>query len=464
MTTQSIKQNKPYKIIPTKEKLKKIFTVMIPILITQLAIMGMSVIDTAMSGHAGTADLAGVAMGSSLWLPILTCFGAFVSAETPIIAHHLGAKREQEIGPTVRHGAYIAIIISFLIILVGLFIVSPIFTHIGLEPAVFKIAIGYLIAIAFGIIPLFITISLRSFVDTLSYTSITMRLFIIALPINALLNYIFIFGALGIPAFGGIGAGIATSITNWILLLAFIITIKKTEKLNKYGVFSTFGFLEFYRIKEQLRIGIPIGVAIFFETSLFSGLTFIIAKFGTVVIAGHQAAMNFSTLLYMFPLSFSLTLVILVGYEVGAKRFDEAISFAKLGVGLNMIISWFFIALILLARKNLATFYSNDLAIINTTATFMFYVAFFQGFDSIGAPIQGVLRGYKDVDYPFYVSLFSYWGIALPLGYLIDTKLGHGPESYWQGLIIGVLVSAILLIARLIYRQRQAKVEISNNK
>lgn len=464
MKPQSINQQSSYEIIPTREKLRKIFTIMIPILITQLAIMGMSVIDTAMSGHASATDLAGVAMGSSLWLPILTCFGAFVSAETPIIAQYLGSGKDNEIAPTVRHGAYIAIIISFLIILIGFFIVKPIFAQLNLDPKVLKISIGYLIALSLGIIPLFLTISLRSFVDTLSYTSITMRLFIIALPINALLNYIFIFGKFGSPVLGGIGAGLATTITNWILLFIFIFTIKKTEKLNTYGVFSTIGHLEFQRIKQQLRIGIPIGVAIFFETSLFSGLTFVIAKFGTVVIAGHQAAMNFSSLLYMFPLSFSITLVILVGYEVGAKRFDEAISYAKLGVGLNMIISWIFIALILLARKQLATFYSNDAAIINTTATFMFYVAFFQAFDSIGAPIQGVLRGYKDVDYPFYVSLLSYWGIALPLGYLIDTKLGHGPESYWQGLIIGVLVAAIFLIARLLYRKKQAALHALKNK
>lgn len=446
-----------YKENTNKDRLKRIYSIMLPILITQLAIMGMSVVDTMMSGQAGAVNLAGVAIGSSLWLPILTASSALIAASTPIIAQHLGAKRDQDIAPSVRHGTYTAIGIAFIIIILGFLFADSLISRLDLAPSVHKIAIGYLAALAIGIIPLFINISIRSFVDTMNLTHLSMKLFLIALPLNAFFNYCLIFGNFGFPKLGGIGAGWATTLTEFVLLAIFILTINKVQILRKYQVFSTIGHLEKKRIFEQLRIGLPSGIATFFETSVFSWIAFAIAKFGTASIAASQAALNIGGLLYMIPLSMSFALVIIVGYEVGANNHKEARRYSTIGIAITLTLVIIALTLILLNKNFIASLYSTNLEIISMTAKLIILVAFYQPFDAVSVPIQGALRGYKDVKFPFYGSLCSYWLICLPAGYLLDYQFNFGVESYFYGLIIGIFSNSLLLNLRFRYIKNKYK-------
>ena len=173
------------------------------------------------------------------------------------------------------------------------------------------------------------------------------------------------------------------------------------------------------------------------------------SKFGTETIAAHQAALNFTSLLYMLPLSFSLTLTILVGTEVGAKRYDEAVAYSRTGIISNWFVAGCFVILLLLFREYIGRLYGAQGHIMELTKHFLFYAAFFQLLDATAAPIQGILRGYKDVKVPFYIALVSYWVICLPSGILLDVYAGQGPYGYWQGLIVGILFSAGMLVLRL---------------
>ena len=208
-------------------------------------------------------------------------------------------------------------------------------------------------------------------------------------------------------------------------------------------------------VKEHLHIGIPIGISIFFETSIFGVVAIFMAKFGTIAIAAHQAAINFTSLLYMLPLSFSLALTILVGIKVGAKDYKEAADYGRIGIMTNLTLALFFVLLLAFGREYVAMLYSQDQEIIKLAGEFLFYAAFFQLLDGTATPIQGILRGYKDVKAAFYASLFAYWGICLPLGYILDVYLGHGPYSYWQSLITGIFFSAAFLLIRLRSMQRK---------
>ena len=440
-----------------KDRLKRIFSIMFPILITQLAIMGMSVVDTMMSGQAGAVNLAGVAIGSSLWIPILTATSALIGASTPIIAQHLGAVRDNDIAPSVRHGTYVAIGFAFIIIIAGFLFADSLISMLDLTPSVHKIAVGYLGALAIGIIPLFINISIRSFVDTMGLTQLTMKLFLIALPINAFFNYCLIFGNFGFPKLGGIGAGWATTLTEFVLLAIFIFTINNVAILKKYKVFSTLGHLEKKKILEQLRIGIPSGIATFFETSVFSWIAFAIAKFGTTSIAASQAALNVGGLFYMIPLSMSFALVIIVGYEVGANNHKEARRYSNLGVVITVVLVIIALILIIFNNNFIASLYSTNPKIISMASTLIILVTFYQPLDALSVPIQGALRGYKDVKFPFYSSLCSYWLICLPAGYLLDYKLNLGVESYFYGLMIGIFCNSLLLNLRFRYIKNKYK-------
>lgn len=442
----------------TRSKLRDILSVMLPIFVTQLAVMGMSFFDTVMSGQAGAADLAGVAIGSNIWMPIFTSLNGILIALMPIVAQHVGAGRRQEISHAVMQGIYLAFIIGTIVIIAVWFFIDDALLIMKLEPNVQRIAAEYLKALTLGIIPIFICSILRGFVDTLGYTSTTMRIFLLTLPLNVIFNYIMIFGKFGFPRLGGVGAGYATSLSYWLVCLFFLFVINRIDKLRSYHAFSSWRQVSVKLLKEHLHIGIPIGISIFFETSIFGVVALFMAKFGTIAIAAHQAAINFTSLLYMLPLSFSLAMTILVGIKVGAKEYDEAAAYGRIGIMTNLTLALFFVLLLAFGREYVAMLYSQDQEIIKLAGEFLFYAAFFQLLDGTATPIQGILRGYKDVKAAFYASLFAYWGICLPLGYILDVYLGHGPYSYWQSLITGIFFSAAFLLIRMRSMQRKCKI------
>src|SRR5690625_4654797 len=196
-----------YETSSLKAKLKLFFTLLIPILITQVGLYSMNVFDTIMSGRAGAADLAGVAIGSSLWVPIFTGINGILLAITPIIAHLMGAKATKDIPKKIQQAIYLAIVLSIIICILGALTIHPILNLMDLEEEVRHIAKYYLIALGTGIIPLFIFNTLRSFIDALGETRVSMIIILLSLPLNVLFNYMFIFGKLGMPALGGIGSG-----------------------------------------------------------------------------------------------------------------------------------------------------------------------------------------------------------------------------------------------------------------
>lgn len=202
-------------------------------------------------------------------------------------------------------------------------------------------------------------------------------------------------------------------------------------------------------------LGVPIGLSIFLETSIFSAITLLMSNFGTAVIASYQAAINFSSLLYMIPLSISMTLTIIVGFEVGANRPRDARSYSFLGIITAVSLSTTAGILLFLFREQVATIYSNDPEVIHLTGQFLLYVVFFQLSDAFLAPIQGTLRGYKDVNVTFLMALLSFWIIGLPLGFVLASYSSLGPFGYWIGLITGLAVGAITLSFRLLYVQKK---------
>jgi MATE family multidrug resistance protein len=450
-----------------KAKLRQLMIILLPILITQVGMYSMNFFDTMMSGHYSAKDLAGVAIGSSLWVPISTGLTGILIAVTPIVSQLVGAKKEKEVGLSVIQGVYVAIIMASLVLLIGAFVLNPILNKMGLEEEVHNIAHGYLISISFGVFPLFIYNALRSFIDALGKTRISMLIILSALPINAALNYLFIYGKAGFPELGGIGTGYATAITYWILLLFSIVVVYKQKPFSHYQIFHKLHVVSLRKMGEILLMGVPIGLSIFFETSIFSAVTLFMSEFDTITIASHQIAMNFSSLLYMIPLSISMALTILVGFEIGAKRYHDAKQYSWLGVTVAVLMAIASGLIILFLRTEVASMYSKDLQVIELSIHFLLYALFFQLSDAIQAPIQGSLRGYKDVNITFIMSLLSYWVIGLPLGYVLAKFTNLGPFGYWIGLIAGLAVGAICLTSRLLYIQKKIdknSIEKSTNR
>ncbi|WP_106498160.1 MATE family efflux transporter [Lentibacillus sp. Marseille-P4043] len=438
-----------------KEKLKLFTIILVPILITQVSMYLMNFFDTVMSGQAGAEDLAGVAIGSSLWVPIFTGINGILLAITPIIAQLVGAKADNEVPKKVQQGIYLATALAVLVVAVGALLLNPILQMMDLETEVRHVAKYYLIFLAAGIIPLFIFNTLRCFIDALGQTRMSMLIILTSLPLNILFNYMFIFGKFGMPAFGGIGAGIATAITYWLVCLFALIVIYKIQPFRGFQIFSNWVGPSLKAWWEQLKIGIPIGFSIFFETSIFSAVTLLMSVYNTSTIAAHQAAMNFASLLYMIPLSVGMALTIAIGFEVGGKRFAEARTYGYIGISGGLFIATFSGLVLYIFNDTVAAMYNSDPKVIELTTHFIYYAIFYQLADAFGAPIQGALRGYKDVNITLVISLVSYWVIGLPSGWLLANYTALEPFGYWVGIIIGLSCGAIALVGRLMYIQKK---------
>ncbi|HEU9216003.1 TPA: MATE family efflux transporter [Streptococcus pneumoniae] len=402
-----------YKTKCLREKLVLFLKIFFPILIYQFANYSASFVDTAMTGQYNTMDLAGVSMATSIWNPFFTFLTGIVSALVPIIGHHLGRGKKEEVASDFYQFIYLALGLSVVLLGMVLFLAPTILNHIGLEAAVAAVAVRYLWFLSIGIIPLLLFSVIRSLLDSLGLTKLSMYLMLLLLPLNSGFNYLLIYGAFGVPELGGAGAGLGTSLAYWVLLGISVLVLFKQEKLKALHLEKRIP-LNMDNIKEGVRLGLPIGGTVFAEVAIFSS-----------------------------------AMAIVVSYEVGAKRFDDAKTYIGLGRWTALIFAAFTLTFLYIFRGNVASLYGNDPKFIDLTARFLTYSLFFQLADTFAAPLQGILRGYKDTVIPFYLGLLGYWGVAIPVATLFDSLTDFGAYSYWIGLIISLIVSGALYRWRL---------------
>ncbi|MEB2492124.1 MATE family efflux transporter [Peribacillus frigoritolerans] len=436
------------------QKIRLLFYILIPILITQISMYAMTFFDVMMSGQYSTQDVAGVSIGSSLWTPVYTGLSGILIALTPVVSQLVGSRQSKSVSYSVMQAIYLAVALALIILIIGAFSLNPVLNAMDLEESVHMVAHDYLIALSLGIIPLFIYNALRAFIDALGQTRISMIITLCALPVNVLFNYLLIYGKFGFPELGGVGSGYATAITYWLIALVAILVVIKINPFSTYQVFTEFFRVSWKEWKALLLIGVPIGLAIFFETSIFSAVTLLMSKYDTVTIASHQIAMNFASLLYMIPLSISMALTIVIGFEIGAARYKDAKEYSWIGISMALTMSLVLSTILFLFREPVAFLYTKDHEVMMLTSHFLIYAIFFQISDALQAPIQGILRGYKDVNVTFAMSLVSYWILGLPIGYFFAKFTDMGAFGYWIGLISGLALGAIGLAARLRFIQQ----------
>ena len=430
------------------QRMRLFISIFLPILIYQLANFSASFVDTTMTGQYDTLHLAGVSMATSLWIPFFDLLIGIVSALVPIIGHHLGQGKKEKIASDFYQFIYLSLGLS-LILFALVFVGAPlVLAHLGLEPLVEGVAKNYLWYLALGIIPLLLFSTIRSLFDALGLTKLSMYLMLLLLPLNGSFNYALIYGAFGFPEMGGAGAGLGTSLAYWVLLLISLLVAVKHPKVRAYELWKIRpldkkGFIE------GIRLGLPIGGTFFAEVVIFSVVGLVMAKFSSLIIASHQAAMNFSNLMYAFPMSISTSMSIIVSYEIGANRPDDVRKFCKLGRLTALGIAGFTFLFLYILRDRVAALYGSDTEFIRMTSVFLTYSLFFQLADTFAAPLQGILRGYKDTQVPFYLGLIAYWGVSLPLGLFLDYYTSLGPYGYWIGLIASLVTSGILFQWRL---------------
>ncbi|MGN0920850.1 MAG: MATE family efflux transporter [Cellvibrio sp.] len=426
-----------------------------PMLIAQLAQMCSGVVDTIMAGHASAVDLAGVGIATSLWVPFLLFFTGTLCALQPTISGQHGSGDHAKIIHTTWQGLYIALI-GTLLMIIGVLNIDPILPILQLDEATARVVTGYLAAFSWGIPALMLLNTLRGLTDGLGKTRVVMVFFLLSAIVNIPLNYLFIyghdFGFFELPAMGGIGCGWATSIANWIALIGLIIYLNTSKSFRNFHLIKERCKPALQDIKQLLALGLPIGITMFVEVSMFCMIALFLAPLGAEVVAGHQIVLNVVSVFFMIPLSIGMALTLRIAFLVGAQDAQGARLVAKYAVLLALLIACVNAPILFFGRELIAAIYTSDKVVQAIAIDLLIFGAIFQIADVIQVTMINVQRGYKDTKIPMVMMLLAFWGICLPLGYVLTFKdwlvAPMGAPGFWIALIIGLIVAAILLSCR----------------
>jgi MATE family multidrug resistance protein len=420
-----------------------------PIIIAQLANTAMGFVDTVMAGRVSPRDLAAVALGNSIWVPVFLLMTGILLATTPKVAQRFGAGAHSEIGPLVRQALWLALAVGGSAAAL-LWNAEIILTQMNVDPGLIEPAMGYLRGVACGFPAVALYHVLRCFSDGLGHTRPSMILGLGGLALNIPLNYIFIYGKLGVPAMGGVGCGWATGLVMICMFLGMLWWVKWAPFYQPSKVFSHFEWPQWPVLKRLLAVGLPIGIAVFAESSIFAVIALLIGGLGATVVAGHQIALNFSSMVFMIPYSLGMAATVRVGQALGRGEPRDA----RFAAGVSMAAALGYACLSAsLMLEQIAQIYTPDRAVILVATTLLVYSALFQFSDAIQVTAAGALRGYQDTRVTMILTLFAYWGIGLPVGYILGLTdwFGEpsGPSGLWQGLVVGLTCAGGMLAVRL---------------
>ena len=437
---------------------KRLIQLALPVLIAQVTQTLMGFIDTMMAGRVSAVDMAAVAVGTSLWLPAILFVQGLLMAFTPVFSHHHGANNQQAIQPLAFQAAYIAII-GGLGVMLFLGSAPLILNLMDLEPELKRLTLGYIDGILWGA-PAFVLYQvLRGCSEGISYTLPTMIIGFVGLAVNIPANYVFIYGHLGMPALGGAGCGIATALVFWAMFIAMTVYMQWHKKFRDLAPFKQFHWPNPKTMWNMTKLGFPIAMALFFEVSLFAIIALLLAPLGATVVASHQIALNFSSIVFMLPLSIGIAVSIRIGYYLGRERADIAAMVTKVGLMLSLSLAAVTAVLTVIFRYEIAILYNDNPEVVGLAGSLMLMAAIYQLSDSVQVVAAGALRGYKDTRSAFFITLFSYWFIGMTLGYtLAYTDIifpAMGAHGFWTGLIAGLTSAALLFALRLRYIQKK---------
>jgi len=421
-----------------------------PIILSQIAQVLVGFLDTVMSGHAGAMEQAVVGIGVALWIPVFVSLMSVVQAVSPLIAHHFGAGDSAAVARDAREGIWLAGFVS----LVPLSLVpwAPgLLTFAGIAPPLAERAGVFLSGIGLGMPAALIYRSLAFYSASINQTAPIMVLSFVALGVNALLNWVLIYGHFGLPAMGGAGCGWATGIGMWVGLVLLVWWTRHAAVYKAYFLWRAWTWPTWAAQKRLLRVGLPMGGAGLAEVAAFSSIAVLVGRFGEVQIAAHQIALNFSALIFMLPMGLSSALTIRVGQALGARDPLAARYIAWNGIAVGLLIAALAIGPIILLRHQVAAVYSTDHAVQALAANLLLFAAFWQLFDATQVCAIGALRGYKITLMPMVLMLVAFWVIGVPSGTWLGYRgiAGRPLEVYgfWAGLVVGlVLVSTALVL------------------
>lgn len=427
-------------------------TLSLPMAGAQLAQVALSFTDALMCGQLGAVALAGAGLGTAALSMVLLPLLGLVQAVSPLMAQAQGAQDERGLRQSLRQALLLALALGFLAF--GILSVIPqVLLWIGEPQHLVQIAHDYLGAVRWSLIPALLVGVLRGGLDALSRPRPGLVISLSAVGLNLGLNWLLVFGKWGFPALGVAGSGWATTLVSLWMLLAFLWVFRAEPSLRKHDfVGGTWQLQEAY-LRELLRVGLPMCLAILAEVWLFCSLSFLMGKLGPVALAAHQVALNLTTLTFMFALGVANASTVRVGQAMGRGEPAQARRAGAVGMLLGMIVmSTTGLAFWLIPTFLIGLFLDlhdpGNLAVADVAVVLLHLATFFQIFDALQVTSQGALRGLKDTFVPMLMGFVCYWLLGFGGALILAFGYQWGAKGLWMGLILGLSSAGLSLAGR----------------
>jgi MATE family multidrug resistance protein len=430
-----------------------------PVMLGMLGHTFVGFVDNIMVGQLGTAELAAVSLGNSFMYIAMSIGIGFSTAITPLIAEADGEGDFNKGKSSFKHGLFLCTIVGVAVFLLVMACV-PLLQYMDQPSEVVSLAVPYLKFVAISLIPLVIFQGFKQFGDGMSMTKYPMYATLIANVLNVILNYVLIFGKLGFPQLGIVGAAYGTLISRIVMVLFLWFFLKKNEKSKNYLINIKLFVLDRLMIKKLINLGAPSAMQMFFEVAIFTAAIWLSGLLGKNPQAANQIAINLASMTFMVAIGLSVASMIRVGNQKGLKDYVELRRIAFSIFLLAAIFATLFCIMFFVLHNHLPKLYLDmddvnnlidNTEVVSIASKLLILAAIFQLSDSMQVVILGALRGLQDVKIPTIITFIAYWVIGFPISFFLGKETAYGSFGIWLGLLAGLTSAAILLYIRFNY-------------
>lgn len=415
--------------------------------------------DNIMVGQLGTAELAAVSLGNSFVFIAMSLGIGFSTAITPLVAEADGAQDSASGKSALKHGLILCTVLG--VSLFGMILwAKPLMYQMEQPEEVVALALPYLDLVAFSLVPLVIFQAFKQFSDGMSRTKYPMYATVVGNIVNIALNYLFIFGKFGAPAWGIVGAAVGTLVSRVVMVALLWYLLAQNKSMNYYVLKFNWRIIEWSKLKKIIFLGFPSAMQMFFEVALFTAAIWLSGVLGKNAQAANQIALNLSSMTFMVGMGLGVAAMIRVGNQKGLKDYINLRRIAQSIFLLTLLLEILFAALFMLGRHLFPTIYLNvedlknavdNAEVISIAAQLLLVAAFFQISDGLQVVVLGALRGLQDVVVPTIITAIAYWAIGFPLCFYLGLRTDLGSTGIWIGLLAGLTASAGMLYLRFQY-------------
>lgn len=443
---------------PFLSEIRSLIKLAAPVSLAQLSLVGMSATDVLIAGHAGTVELAGMNLGANTWNMVILFFMGIGFATQPLVAKHFGAHNDLGIKHQLHQSIWMCLGLGFAAMLVVWL------CALGLQKAPFdaqmlSIAVEFLFVISLCAIPMSLIPAVRGTLEGMSLTRVVFLVNFAAFLLNIPLDYILVNGLYGFPRLGGVGCAWATVFLMWSVFLISWLILKYHVHLQAKRLFYAFEKPDIAAIKRTLKMGVPIGVSIVIELSMFAGAGMLIAMFGVVQASAHAVAITVASMSFMLYTGLGQGVTIRASQLLGAKMPDEAWYTVKVGTALNVMVAAVICVVFIIFTEPLIRLFSSDPSVVPLAVVLLYFGAAFQLADSLQVAVICALRAYHDTSSPPKYQFVSFLVFGLPIG--VGLAFWEwwpglaGAKGLWFAMVVSLSMVGLLLLWRLATRARQ---------